>query len=206
MVKRFLALLLLTGVIGYAKGGCLLEQSGQMDVIWQAYKTPEKIGVKGTFHSVTYTPARKKGENFKKLFVGATVHIDTASLDTGNSIRDQKVFRFFFKQLGTPFIEGKIISMKADPHTKGTPRTGTMEIELYLNGKRHTVTLAYHYADNAFKAQGNIDLLDFAAGKALATINKACFDLHKGKTWRDVSIGFITTVKATLCHTQKKKR
>ncbi|MCB4763942.1 MAG: YceI family protein, partial [Sulfurovum sp.] len=64
--------------------------------------------------------------------------------------------------------------------------------------------LDYHYEKEEFKAQGNIDLLDFAAGQALASINKACYDLHKGKTWSDISIGFITHIKATLCNVEKK--
>jgi len=205
-LKRFLLLLILFGTFLYAKSGCVLEQSGKMDVKWQAYKTPDKIGVKGTFGSVTYTPAHRTGKNFKELFVGSTIRIDTATPDTGNSLRDEKLVTFFFKQLEDTTITGKILKIKADPYTKGKPRTGKLTVELTMNGRTKQVTLDYHYFKESFKAQGNIDLVDFAAGKALATINKACFDLHKGKTWSDVSIGFITTVKATLCHVDPKKR
>jgi len=190
----------------YAKTGCTLVQSGKLDVLWKAYKTPEKIGVKGKLTAVTYIPNKKSGKNFKELFVGSTVLIDTTKVNTGNSVRDEKLVKFFFTQMKEPKISGKILSIKADPHVKGTPRTGKMEIAFTMNGKTVTTVLDYHYEKESFKAQGNIDLLDFAAGNALATINKACYDLHKGKTWSDVSIGFITTVKATLCNVNTKKK
>ena len=205
-MKRFLSLLLLLSALTYGKNGCVLEQSGKMDVIWQAYKTPDKIGVKGTFDSISYTPAHRTGKNFKELFVGSTILIDASTPNTKNSLRDEKLVTFFFKQLKETTIKGKILAIKADPYTKGKPRTGKLTVELSMNGHSRKVLLDYHYFKESFKAQGNIDLVDFAAGKALATINKACFDLHKGKTWSDVSIGFITTVKATLCHVDLKKR
>jgi hypothetical protein len=65
--------------------------------------------------------------------------------------------------------------------------------------------MAYHYENGLFSAKGTIDHMDFTAGNPLASINKSCFDLHKGKTWSDVSIGFATTVKATLCNVKIKK-
>jgi hypothetical protein len=190
----------------HARSGCVLEQSGKIDVKWQAYKTPDKIGVKGTFGSVVYTPAHKQGKNFKELFIGSTILIDTLTPDTGNTLRDEKLVNFFFKQLKEPQIKGEILSITSDAHTKGKPRTGKLVIALTINGKTQQTTLDYHYFKGSFKAQGNIDLIAFAAGKALATINKTCFDLHKGKTWSDVSIGFITTIKATLCHVDIDKR
>jgi len=205
-MKYFLSLLLFFTLILHAKSGCVLEQSGKIDVIWQAYKTPQKTGVKGTFGSVEYTPAHKQGKNFKELFVGSTIRIDTRSPDTGNTLRDERLVDFFFKQLKDTHIEGKILSITSDKHIKGKPRTGKMVISLTLNGKTEQTTLDYHYFNGSFRAQGTIDLVAFAAGKALATINKVCFDLHQGKTWSDVSIGFITTIKATLCHVDTDKR
>jgi len=204
-MKYIFYLLLFSGVFSFAESGCILEQSGKLDIRWQAYKTPDKIGVKGTFGSVEYTPAHKEGKNFKTLFVGSTIRIDTTTPDTQNPLRDEKLVNYFFKQLTAPEIEGEIISMKADPHIKGQPYTGKMDIALTINGKTVVTTLDYHYAKSLFKAQGNIDLVDFAAGKALATINKICFDLHKGKTWSDISIGFITSVRAARCHVKMEK-
>jgi len=38
------------------------------------------------------------------------------------------------------------------------------------------------------EAEGYIDLADFKMLPSLKSINKACYDLHKGKTWQDVKI------------------
>jgi len=200
MKKRLTAALLLAGTLLYAKGGCTLVQNDTVDVVWQAYKTPKKIGVKGKFPSLSYKPAHKEGKNFKTLFEGATVTIDTTKVDTGNSVRDGKLVTFFFKQMKTPKISGKILSVTPDAHTKGKPYTGKLHVTLTMNGKTVDTTLDYHYEKEVFKAQGNIDLMDFAAGTALTSINRACYDLHKGKTWSDVSIGFVTKIKATKCN------
>jgi hypothetical protein len=174
--------------------------------MWKAYKTPEKVGVKGKLTAVEYLPNKKEGKNFKELFVGSKVIIDTTKVDSGNSVRDEKLVKFFFTQMSETKITGEILSIKADPYTKGKPRTGKMEVAFTMNGKRVITQLDYHYEKESFMAQGNIDLIDFAAGNALASINKACFDLHKGKTWSDVSIGFVTRVKATLCHVDTEQK
>ncbi len=204
-MKKILTALVLTGALLSAKTGCTLVQSGELKVMWKAYKTPEKIGVKGVLPAVTYTPHTKEGKNFKELFVGSKVTIDTTKVDSGNQVRDEKLVKFFFSQMSDMKITGEILSIEADPYTIGKPRTGKMEVAFTMNGKTVKTTLDYHYEKEEFKAQGNIDLLDFAAGGALASINKACYDLHKGKTWSDVSIGFVTHVKATLCNVDTKK-
>jgi hypothetical protein len=205
MMKKLLFALMFAGSLLSAKSGCLLVQSGELDVIWKAYKTPDKIGVKGKLTAVEYFPNKKEGKNFKDLFVGSKVIIDTTKVDSGNSVRDEKLVKYFFRQMSEMKIKGEILSIKADPHTKGKPRTGKMEVAFTMNGKTVHTWLDYYYAKESFKAQGNIDLLDFEAANALASINKICYDLHKGKTWSDVSIGFVTNVKATLCNVNIKK-
>ena len=42
--------------------------------------------------------------------------------------------------------------------------------------------------DELLKASGTIDMFDFALNKAHASISKACYDLHAGKTWSDVAV------------------
>jgi hypothetical protein len=205
-MKKLLFALLLGSSLLLAKSGCVLVQSGKIEVMWKAYKTPEKVGVKGKLTAVEYLPNKKEGKNFKELFVGSKVIIDTTKVDSGNSVRDEKLVKFFFSRMSETKITGEILSITADPHTKGDPRTGRMEVAFTMNGKTVRTELDYHYEKELFKAQGNIDLLDFAAGSALASINKACYDLHKGKTWSDVSIGFVTSVKATLCNVDIKKK
>lgn len=203
MMKRILLSLLTLASISHAASstGCVLVQPSDLNVTWKAYKTPAKIGVSGQFTAVKYSPNTLEGKNFRELFVGSKVSIDTGKLTTGNPGRDEKLVKFFFSTMSSDSIEAKIIDIKrSDRHEKGKPRTGTLSVEITMNGKTQTVPMEYFYDKGRFDATGTIDLMDFAAGKSLSSINKACYELHKGKTWSDVTIGFTTTVKATLCH------
>jgi len=187
--------------------GCVLVQPEHINVTWKAYKTPQKIGVGGAFTDVTYHPASLEGKNFRTLFVGSSVTIDTSKITTGNQGRDVKLVKFFFGMMKSHTIKAKIIDIqKSDSHEKGKPRTGSLRVEITMNGKTHIIPMHYLYQAGKFDATGTIDILDFSAKEALASINKACYDLHKGKTWSDVKIGFSTTVKATLCHSTIAKK
>jgi polyisoprenoid-binding protein YceI len=194
IIFSFLTLSALT----YA-GGCVLTQSDDMKVTWKAYKTLAKLGVGGEFTSVNYTPNKKEGKNFEELLVGSTVSIDISKVDTKNEGRDKTLVESFFTKLNGKTIEGKIVAIKAKKREKGKPYTGTLDVNITMNEKLLQVPMSYIYDKENFKADGIIDLFDFEAKPALSSINKSCYDLHKGKTWNDVSISFITTIKATLC-------
>jgi len=187
-------------------GGCLLVQPNQMGVDWMAYKTLAKIGVGGKFTAIEYIPHALEGKNFRELLVGSKVSIDLTHIDTGNKERDATLVKYFFGQLFSDKIDATIKSIKADPRVKGKPRTGDIDTKITLNGKSLLIPMKYHYQDGKFDAKGSIDLKDFDALNALATINKSCYDLHKGKTWSDVTIGFHTTIKATLCDVNLSKK
>ncbi len=199
-------LLTMTYATEPAPTGCVLVQPNTMNVNWKAYKTLGKIGVGGKFTSVTYTPHALEGKNFKALFVGSKVSIDLSKIDTGNPGRDETLVKDFFSAMKGKTIEGEIVDIKrTDKHEKGKPRTGVVSVKLTMNEKTLTIPMKYVYNEGKFDARGTIDLFDFAANDALASINKSCYDLHKGKTWSDVSIGFSTTVDATLCNVEIKK-
>ena len=184
-------------------GGCLLEQSDDINVTWKAYKTFAKLGVGGQFTSVNYTPNKKSGSNFKELFVGSKVSIDISKIDTKNEGRDKTLVDMFFKQLKGEKIEGVIKDIKADKSKNGKrPYRGTLDVSLTMNEKTLLIPMRYKYNKGDFQAMGTIDLFDFNGQSALASINKSCFKLHKGKTWSDVSIAFRTTIKASLCGTK----
>jgi polyisoprenoid-binding protein YceI len=177
-----------------------------MNVTWKAYKTLAKLGVGGQFTSVKYTPNQLEGKNFRELLVGSKVLIDISQITTGNPARDKTLVKYFFSNLKGDTIEAKIVDIKkTDKHVKGKPRTGTITVEITMNKKTLNIPMQYHFVKEHFQATGTIDLFDFDARYALASINKSCYDLHKGKTWSDVTIGFSTTVKATLCNVKMKK-
>lgn len=190
---------------GNSEGGCDLSQVGAVEVSWTAYKTPSKVGVSGVFESVKYTPIAPIGKNFRSILVGSTVTIDTTSINSKNSGRDDKLIEFFFGEISRKNIEAKIIDIKADEKVKDAPRTGVVTIEIDMNGELNKVPMKYSFSDGVFSATGVIDILDFSAGDALSSINKACSDLHEGKTWSDVTIGFTTKIEAVLCSAKPLK-
>lgn len=204
-MKKILLSLLSLFSISHAATGCVLVQPGDINVTWKAYKTFAKIGVGGQFTDVKYTPIAKEGKNFKELFVGSKVSIDATKITTGNPSRDDTLVKMFFKKLGSSTIEAKITGIKSDKHVRGKPRTGIMDAMITMNAKTLRIPMKFHYEKGHLTATGTIDLFDFAARTPLATINKSCYDLHKGKTWNDVTIGFSTTIEATLCNVKIKK-
>ncbi len=198
-MKKIILSLFTLFSISHASSGCVLVQSGDMNVTWKAYKTLAKVGVGGAFTSVGYVPAAKEGKNFKELLVGSSVSIDTTKINTGNPERDDTLVRMFFKKLKTTSIEAKVLSMKAGKRIKGKPYKGVLDVSITMNEMTLVIPMSYVYEKEIFVAKGTIDLFDFSGKEALTSINKSCYDLHKGKTWSDVSIGFATHIKATLC-------
>ena len=200
-----LALGLVSSVNAAQKSGCVLAQKGKVTVEWKAYKTPLKLGVGGTYDDVKYRAAAKEGKNFREILVGSAVTIDTKSVNSKNKARDEKLYNSFFKQMNIQNMEAKIIDIKADPKVKNAPRTGIVSVEIQMNGITKTIPMKYSFADSVFDAKGVIDILDFSAKKALTSINKACHDLHKGKTWSDVNISFTTKIEAIVCNVKPLK-
>ena len=179
--------------------GCELSQVGEFSVNFEAYKTAAKIGVNGSFDKVNYKALRESGKNFREIFVGSTVDIETSSINSKNRARDSKLVEFFFKKMSSENITAKILNITSDKRIKGNPRTGTLLVEVIMNSISKKVPMTYSYNDGLFDATGVIDIFDFSANKALSSINKACYDLHSGKTWNDVKIGFSTKIEALLC-------
>lgn len=187
------------------KSGCELAQVGAVEVSWTGYKTQKKVGVGGVFDSVVYTPVAKSGENFRSILVGSSVVIDTSSVNSKHEDRDGKLAKFFFGMMSEKNINAKIVDIKADKRVKDAPRTGVVDVEIEMNGVKKTVPMTYSFSDTIFEAKGTIDILDFSAGDALSSINKACFDLHEGKTWSEAGIAFKTKIEAILCNVKPLK-
>ncbi len=204
----FSLMLLLAGVNAVAlntpKHGCVLKQEGPLTVTWGAYKTAAKAKVSGSFNSVKFTPSAKSGANFREIFVGSSVVIDTASVNTNHAERDATLVTHFFTQMSGKTITAKIVDMSSDKHEKGKAKTGIFRVEVTMNGVSRVVPMAFRYENGQLHVNGVIDLFDFSANKALRAINKACYDLHEGKTWNDVAIGFSTKISATLCTSDTK--
>lgn len=155
------------------------------DVRFTAYKTTDKKPVGGTFTEVdlTYTA----GENPMETLDGLEFTIPVSSLftnDTTNT-RDPKIIHFFFDV------------MKETQSIKGTfsfDDSKKCSVKLTMNGVSTDLPMEYEITDdNHVNFSGTMDLKNWDALDALASLNKACFDLHTGpdgvsKTWEDVAI------------------
>ena len=206
MKKLFISIMILSlalfADIPAPKSGCVLSQKGAISVGWTAFKTPAKKGVGGLFDILHYTPAQKEGKNFKEILVGATLTIDTTSVNSHNKGRDKKLVTQFFRLFTSDTITAKITDIKATSKKSGKPKTGTIMIDITMNGITKNVPLTYSYDKGVMEANGYIDLFDFQGEKALASLNKACFAAHQGKTWNDVAINFRMPITADLCNSK----
>jgi len=147
-------------------------------VTWKAFKTYEKIGVGGTFDHVVFSP--RSAKTSEEFLVGSNITINTSTVNSGNAGRDATLVASFFKTQNVESITAKIISVK----------DSKAQVDITMNGVTKQIPMSYTIHEGKITGKGVIDLSDFAMLKSLQSINKTCFDLHAGKTWQDVEIGF----------------
>lgn len=161
-------------------------QKESTKVNWKAFKTYEKAGVGGSFDQASFMIPRSP--SLDHLLASADVIIETKSVNTGNSGRDATINAAFFEAQNVKLIVAKTKSAAA----------GKALIDLSMNGITKTIPMSYTISDDdTISAKGVIDLADFGMLPSLQSINKVCFDLHAGKTWQDVEIGFEIKTKKT---------
>jgi polyisoprenoid-binding protein YceI len=149
---------------------------------WVAYKTTEKVGVKGAFTKIEIENTQS-GDTAEKVLEGATFSIPVSSLFTDNEVRDGKLKSIFFAALKNTEMIGGAINF----------REGKCFLTLTLNDVTKQMEVPYTYTNKLFSLNSSINLEDFGGQTALKAINTACYDLHKGpdgvsKTWSDVAI------------------
>lgn len=175
MMKKYLLGALLTSSALFAQ--CTFD-SQDIKVGWTAFKTYEKIGVKGSFDKVDLQSSSAK--SLDKALVGTSVEIDTASVNSNHKDRDATLVKSFFQVQNTATIKAKILAVSEK----------NLELEIEMNGVKRTIPFKYEKSQDKLEAHGVIDLNDFHMLLALGAINKACYDLHAGKTWQDVALSF----------------
>lgn len=145
---------------------------------WTAFKTPEKVGVKGTFDQVSLTGLNTNATSLVDELKGAQFVIVTSSANTGDPARDNTLaMNFFSKMVGN--INGFF----------GDFKDGKVAVHLTVNGITTEKVFAYEATENEVKLNGSIDIIeDFKANDAFNALHQACGALHEGKTWTDVSI------------------
>lgn len=154
----------------------------EINITWIAYKTPKKAPVSGRFADIGASAETLEGNNLSNLLKKINLNIDTASIRTKNSGRDANIVRHFFQK----FTGGLEIKTNVVNATKEK-----IEVSISMNKVTKNQNLTYKIEKSMIKATGSFDMLDYSLDGALASINKACFELHEGKTWSDVGLEVI---------------
>ena len=151
-----------------------------------AYKTTNKIGVPGTFKEIhTTNDIHKVSASPSEALNGIEFEIPISSLSTNNPIRDSTILASFFKNIQNSKISGSFKGFKGE--------TGTGIIMLNFNGLIQELPVQFSSEQKAVRFSSILNLGNWNALNALASINKSCFDLHKGpdrvsKTWKEIKI------------------
>jgi polyisoprenoid-binding protein YceI len=153
------------------------------NVKFTAFKTYAKKGVSGVFDRVNVKSS--KGKDVKALLINAVAKIDTASVNSGNKGRDVKLVTKFFAVQNVKNITAKLSEVEKS----------SLIATISMNGKTVAIPMNYSVENKTVNAKGTIDLADFDMIPSLKSLNKACYALHKGKTWQDVDIYFTITYK-----------
>ncbi|WP_366184272.1 hypothetical protein [Flavobacterium ovatum] len=155
-------------------------------VSFTAYKTTDKAAVGGVFKEITLTNTNP-GKTALEALNGTKFSISVSSLFTNDATgtRDPKILKFFFGVMSnTELISGEF---KVSPEN-------SCSIDVILNGKTANIPLKHSVnSDTSFSFDGVMNLENWDALAAVASINKACEALHTGKdgvskTWSEVAV------------------
>lgn len=171
------------GAAAKRAGPCVRGDPAALKVRWRAFKTPKKVGVEGLLLDIEASGPRE-AKTWKELVLAQTLTIGAGprSVSSGDATRDAKISKFFFGELAGA---GAITAKAARVDEAGKK----LVVAVTLNGVTREVPMSYERKDASLTAKGRISVLDFAGGKALASITAACRELHEGKTWPEVEIG-----------------
>lgn len=151
---------------------------------WTAFKTPEKIGVKGTFNDIKLNNVKDSGNLLSDL-KEATYQIETSTVNTTDGLRDEKLRTAFFAVMSGN-IHGKFIDFK----------DGKATVEITMNNVTKEKEFGYTATDDMITISGSIDIIaDFQGTKAFNSLHELCKELHMGKTWTDVEIKAVVSKK-----------
>ena len=159
-------------------------------VNWIAYKTNDKIPVKGQFTKLNIENSSKSKTALEALN-NLKFSIPVSSLFTNDTIRDSKLKKFFFGVLkNTSLISGTI---HINNETSGT-------VDIVMNGITQALPITFIISDQMVTMEALMDLDNWQAQTAIESLNEVCKELHTGtdgisKTWSEVKIEVATYLK-----------
>jgi len=170
------------------KGYNLVASTAQ--VKWTAYKTTDKLPVSGVFKTINITKSAS-GKTALLALNNVVFNIPVSSIFSKNEERDGKLQKMFFNVMANTTLLKGTIHANAD-------NMGSLDVT--MNGTTNSLPLTFTVVGDTIKFKGLMNLDQWQATAALNALNKACFDLHKGKdgvskTWNDVLIEASVVVK-----------
>lgn len=152
-------------------------------VNWTAYKTTEKIPVKGVFKEVIIT-SNKPAEKPVDVINGLEFEIPVSSIFSNDSIRDYKLVNYFFAV------------MKNSLNLKGTINAGADGkgvINITMNGLSENMPFTYEIQEQNIDIKAVMNLDNWQAQTAIEALNKVCNEKHKAadgisKTWSEIAL------------------
>tara|TARA_B100000959_G_scaffold259490_1_gene295164 strand:- start:367 stop:969 length:603 start_codon:yes stop_codon:yes gene_type:complete len=189
MSKWFLSLLCFVVLLpqGQAKTCTYGITQDDVKVEWTAFKTNDKVAVKGTFNKMTLNGATS-ASSLAALAQGLSIDIDGGSIESGNPGRNVTVKQFFFEKFVPAYaMQAKVVKFTGDE------KSGSIDIALSLNGVSKTLAFAYTVKDNVLEAKASMQMFDFGLKAAFDSIHTTCKTLHTGKdgvakTWDEVDL------------------
>ncbi len=198
MMKKLLTLILFTALVTQL-GACKKEtkktEEADKPVLayqadaqgsslqWTAYKTTDKVPVKGTFKDVRIVNSNISADPAQAIDE-MSFEIPVSSIFTNDTIRDGKLQKFFFAVMENSMtLKGKLNVESSD--------AGTMSIS--MNGLSKDLPFKFEIEQDTIHLNAMMDLNDWGAQKALESLNEACKVLHTGpdgvsKTWNEVAL------------------
>ena len=165
-------------------------QDATNTINWVAYKTTDKVPVKGQFQKVNIT-AGGEGNTAKEAINNAEFSIPVSSIFTQDSSRDFKIRKFFFGIMDkTELLSGKLV----------LENDSIGYADLTMNSTTKKLPFKYTLNGKEFSLNATMNISDWQAQNALDSLNTACKDLHKGadgvsKTWDDVALTITSVFK-----------
>jgi hypothetical protein len=162
--------------------------NAENEINFTAYKTTEKLGVGGQFNKVDVISGGE-GTSVKEAINNTEFSIPVSSLFTKDTSRDYKIKKFFFGIMdNTKLLSGKL--------TLTDDTNGIALIK--MNGISQNAPFTYTIVDKTFNMKAVIDVNNWNASAALASLNTVCLDLHRGadgisKTWSEVALNITST-------------
>lgn len=150
---------------------------------WTAYKTTDKVAVKGKFEEIIVTNHSEHDTSIEALN-GVQFEIPISSINSNDEGRDNKLKQFFFG------VMDATLSLTGTLHLGND---GTGNIDLKMNGMEQKIPIKYIASGQMVEITGIMNLENWNTTAAITSLNEACLEKHKGtdgvsKTWTEVAI------------------